>query len=668
MQLLEAKIESFNQLFLAWDEPIEFAAVHLPGYTIVKIDLPANEDKRFRIVEINGEFALNEPVVVLWQQQELIATTGAVVRTKEFDERYYYTGPLGVEYHQNETIFRLWAPTAMQVHLNFYADLEQHDAIVQSYALQPMKRGLWELTVMGDGHGLIYDYRIQFPNGIVHYTNDPYATAVTPDGRRSVVCAIEGQDIHNPQLSLKDIIVATDITQFTSDMTSGVHHRLLNHFLGMVDPNTKTPTGMSSGLQFLKDMDIHLLQLGGMVDGEQLADKWVSLNVFVPNRQYVLGDKPADAIKECRQMIQSFHRAGVNVVMECNLAHVYDAAYHPLHLTVPGYFFRYDEHGLIVDSYQLGNDLATERLMVRRYLIEIVRHWLNTYDIDGFYLEHMANIDRETMREMVRIAQLIKPDVLIYGDTDLSSVSAAQVTSMTQGAALPNIGFLNHPLRRDLLQLSAIDWQNGLEESIAVHLLGAGQLESAEGTFMSPQQVVQYVVQPHDTPLFYQFAQADTEVDLLEARVIFSLTVLLISQGRVLIPLTELVASEGVAVIHWEELARNQEFIHYFKQLIAFRERYPLFYLDNYADIHEKCQLLKYDQGLIAYSLQGERHTYLVLLNASQEAQMLSISTGVYEVLLADYEIPEFPHKIEILDDIQLPPISVTILRRKDSE
>lgn len=680
MQLLEAKIEKFNQMLLVWDEPIEFAGIHFLGYTIVKIDLPASGDKRFRLVEINGEFALNEPVMVFWQQQEVIATAGAVVRTEQFDERYSYGGKLGVQYGNERTTFRLWAPTAMAVHLNLYADEDDQSAIVQSYAMNPAEHGVWTLTMQGDSRGLVYDYRLKFPNGMIHYSYDPYATACTADGRRSVVLSPEERlptyfEQKEVQAMDCDVIFTANISQLTGGKHSGLNERLQHTYLGVVEPGTVNENGDETGLNYLQTIQAHYLQLGELYDAGQSCGKLrAPLNAFIPDGRFVTDSRPATRVLEMKKMIQGLHQSDIRIIMESNLAHVTQPAQHAFHLTVPGYYFRYDDQGLISDSDGFGNDLATERTMVRKYLIQVASFWLTEYDIDGLYLRNMGNIDRDTIR-MMRAAMLeLKADSLLYGDSQSKPtlLESAQKTLAKQGAALPSVGFLNEALRRDLVgnveQHGFASSGRGREETMALHLLGAGQLNSEVASFVSPQQVIQYVVSNDDQSLYQQLQQQHPaeEDDVIETRVLFALTTLLVAQGWVMLPLTELLASR-TTTISWDEVTTKRTFWEYLQHLIQLRRQYKVFHLSSYDAIHRRAQLLKYKDNVVIYSLKGETHTYAVMLNANRSEQEISLPTGAYEVLVVDYEVAEFPHKIEIRDALTLPALSVIILRRHDA-
>lgn len=655
MQLLEAKIESFNTMLLIWDEPIEFAGIHFPGYTIVNIDIP-HDNKQLRLVEINGEFSLTEPVMVLWQQQELVATTGAVVRTETFEERYAYGGRLGVDYSEMRTTFRLWAPTASSVHLNIYADETPQAEMIQSYAMTWTERGVWELSVSGNSDQLIYDYQIKFPNGIVHYSYDPYAVGCTPDGRRSIVMADQhfsgGVALDTP-LDTPAAILSANIEMLSGGRHQTIRERLQNTYLGVVEPGVVNDCKHSVGFDWLQEQTIDFIQLAGMYDAGLSEGRMTApLNAMIPSAKYAVGHQPVDRIKELKRMIDRLHGIHKHVMMELNLAHVTNAAFHALHLTVPGYYFRYDEDGFIKDSQGFGNDLATKRKMVRHYLLTVVAHWFQNYHIDGLYINDLANIDQDTVRQLHDCARLINSNAWIYGDASGErSLDFTDSTAPQQASALPNIGFIDHEFKKDLVGM--LTTTNRFEETLAVQLLGSGQLEPSVACFVSPKQVIHYVVQEMDESI----AQWD------EASLQFAMASLILAQGWVLIPLPLWLQT---TTMDWNTVMTHATWIEYIQSLLAFRQQNPLFHLPSYEEIHQKAQLLVYQHQLVAYSLLGDQYTDVVMMNAKEEAQSLSIPTGEYEVLVLPKEVAEFPHKVEIRDQIMLPPQSVIVLRRHD--
>lgn len=655
MRLLEAKIESFNTMLLTWDEPIEFAGIHFPGYTIVNIQIP-HENKQLRLVEINGEFSLNEPVIVLWQQQELIAMTGAVVRTEEFEKRYSYGGMLGVDYGDHRTTFRLWAPTAMSVHLNIYEDESPESAMIQSYAMFPRDRGVWELVVSGDSNQLIYDYQLKFPNGIVHYSYDPYAVGCTLDGRRSVVIPPKyfqgGKALSFPE-EIPAPILSADIEMLSGGRNHFIQDRLRETYLGVVEPGIKNDCQQPVGFDWLQEQPIDFVQLSGMYDsGLSEGQMRAPLNAMIPSARYTVGQQPIDRILELKRMIDRLHGINKRVLMELNLSHVTNAAFHALHLTVPGYYFRYDDDGFIKDSRGFGNDLATERKMVRHYLLAVVSHWFQCYHIDGLYVNDLGNIDQETVRQLNDCIRLIYPDAWIYGDASGNrSLSIDKSVAPQQASALPNIGFMNHDLKTDLLGIFTAS--NQFEERLAVHLLGSGQLDASVACFVSPKQVVHYLV----TKLDEQMEQWN------ESELQFMVTALILAQGWALIPIDLLLQT---TTMDWNSVSTHETWIHYIQSLIRFRKINPVFHLQSYEEIHQKAQLLVYQHQLLAYSLTDMHQTHVVMMNAMDEEQELSIPTGEYEVLILPGEVAEFPHKIEIRDQVMLPKQSMMVLRRND--
>lgn len=115
-------------------------------------------------------------------------------------------------------------------------------------------------------------------------------------------------------------------------------------------------------------------------------------------------------------MIQSLHKHGFSVIMDAVYNHVYKRETSPFEKTVPGYFFRHNEYGFPSDGTGVGNDIASERLMVRKYILDSVRYWLEEYDVDGIRFDLMGILDIETVRQISTLAENVKPGVLLFGE------------------------------------------------------------------------------------------------------------------------------------------------------------------------------------------------------------------------------------------------------------
>lgn len=621
MQLIEAKIESPHRLWVVWDEPILFAEVHLPDYTIVNIE--ETEDLRCYYIEIHETFSLRQPVHVLWQNQDMIATPGEIIRSTWFDEHYDYDGPLGNDYSEQQTTFRLWAPTAEQVTLNLFLKPNTNG---QQFPMQYVGKGVYAVTVEGDCSNMYYHYHLQFPNGIIHQSTDPYA--MMDDGDYSQVVPLIQPQTHTSVANDHHIFLPVNVEHYTGE-TSGLPQLLQHRFQGITTIGTVNSQGKPTGLDYLTWLaPTHLIFEKAMAGYQGSVT-----NPHLPKLEWLLSTG-VRAIEEMQGVIEQCHRYRLNVLIEADLSHVYDAASHPLHLTVPGYYFRYDEHGIIVDRLGKGNELASERLMTRRYIINVLSQWLRYYQVDGFYLTNMTNFDEETVHE---IEQLVKndgqPALIVAAGRDLTIPEGIQ---RNQASLFPRIEWANTDFAWKLLDLAR--QKEDSEKEVANHLFGAFQTQKIT-TYVSPLQVVHSLVPMTDLPMM-------------------AVALLLVSQGQILLPVTE------------EEIDWNDEQMHGIKATclrdwIIYRKEEPLFQLDSYEAIQSQMQLLYFNDQVIAYSIQGDEKTLMIIINVGHATKEIDVPTGTYYVRSHGYQVDLYPHQIEVTDRIAVEANNILILERR---
>ena len=619
MQLIEAKIENPHELWLVWDEEIPFAEVHLPDYTIVKIK--EGDDLRTRYIEINETFDLQHPVRVLWQQQELVATTGSIIRTPWFDEQYDYDGPLGNEYSKERTTFRLWAPTAASVEL---ALTLKPNVNGQNFAMQYIEKGVYAVTVEGDCADMFYQYHLTFPNGMEHQTKDPYS--LMDEAGYSVVVVPPEKVFETRSEPNNKIFYPVNLRYFLSE-TSGLPIMLQNTFQGLSTKGTVNQFGDATGLDYLEWLRPTHLLLENAIENEAGSP----LNAHQPNPSCLFAKTTTEKIEEVRGTIEQLHRRKFNVMLVLNLSHVATPATHPLHLTVPGYYFRYDEEGVIVDRLNKGSELASERKMVRRYLCHILQTWLELYQVDGFYLQHMTTFDEATVLE---IEQLTKKDgtpaVIVASGND--SV-IPETVERSYASLYPKIEWSNPSFAQSLLQLAQATEHS--EERVANQLLG-GLADTA--TFVSPKQVVQNLETVTNLPMM-------------------AIALLLVSQGNLLLPSINQPVDWNFGKMHSMEATAVAEWLQY-------RLQEPLFNLDSYEAIHQQSQLLYCQNQTLAIALSNEEKTLIIVANVGEEEAHIDLPTGNYFMRSHDYHIELYPSQLMLTHQLSISPNQLLILER----
>ena len=361
------------------------------------------------------------------------ATRRKLYDSKAFEAQYHTDEALGALWTPAATRFALWAPTARQVSLSLYAEGTGGGPLL-TVDLARGGRGVWEAVVEGDLDGRYYDFAVTDCEGVTRRTADPWARACGRDGARSMVIDLRRTDPAGwaedapPARGPEDIIWEVHVKDFSHDARSGVPAALRGKFKAL----TLTGTTLDGDgvhptcLDYLKRLGVNYVQLmpvfdyGSVPEDDPEAFNWGydPVNYNVPEGSYATDpDDGAVRIRELKEAIQALHQNGFRVIMDV----VYNHTYHLdswLWRTEPWYFYRQNPDGSPADGSGCGNDLASERSMCARYILESVLYWAQEYHMDGFRFDLMALLDTQLM-ERIR-AELDraygKGEKLVFGE------------------------------------------------------------------------------------------------------------------------------------------------------------------------------------------------------------------------------------------------------------
>lgn len=355
--------------------------------------------------------------------------------TEAFEKEYTYSGDdLGAVWSREKTTFKLWAPTAETAAVNLYRGGTK--GVADRLEQLPMKRtehGVWVAEKQGDLNGTYYTYEVKVEQEI-REACDPYARTTGVNGDRAMVLNLASTDPEgwekdkNPHAGEEvtdAVIYELHVRDLSMDEGAGIKHA--GKFLGLTETGTKTAHGVATGLDHMKDLGIthlHLLPFYdyGSVDETEL-DKpqfnwgYDPINYNVPEGSYATDPYHGEVrVKELKQTIQALHENGISVVMDVVYNHVHNAEEFCFNRLVPGYFSRIDSNGIYSNGSACGNDTASERSMVRKYIVDSVCYWADEYHLDGFRFDLVGLIDTETINEIVTEVHKKHPDVIFYGE------------------------------------------------------------------------------------------------------------------------------------------------------------------------------------------------------------------------------------------------------------
>ena len=355
--------------------------------------------------------------------------------SEEFARQTGYQGPLGAVYSPSGTHLRLWAPTAQSVRVDLYRKGDG-GACIGSLPLSPWGQGVWGVYLPGDQHGKYYNFNVTTEWGSVT-TADPYARTAGVNGVRSMIVDLARTDPPGWEQDKRPVIPASkrsvwevSVRDFSQDPASGVRNAWRGKFLAFTQQGTTlNRDGVHpTCLNYLKRLGVRYVQLMpifdfGSVDESRPLTRQYNwgydpANYNVPEGSYSTDPARGEVrVRECKQMIQALHAAGIGVVMDVVYNHMYRSD-NVLNRAVPLYYFRQNEDGSLSNGSGCGNEFASERPMARKYFLDSVLYWAQEYHIDGFRFDLMGLYDVETMN-LLR-AELDKlpggRDILMYGE------------------------------------------------------------------------------------------------------------------------------------------------------------------------------------------------------------------------------------------------------------
>ena len=636
---------------------------------------------------------------------------GNLVESPEFEKKFTYTGNnLGPTYKSDSTTFRLWAPTATKVELLTYSSATSD--VKNRYVMKSDVQGTFMFTLEGDQDGLIYTYNVEV-YGATNETVDPYVKSATANGKRGVVVDLNSTNPKNwekskPKFSgnpTDAVIYELHVRDLSMDKSAPFPNTVRGKFLGLTYSNLKGSAGQPVGVNAIKDLGITHLQLLPIYDFASVDElkptfNWGydPLNYNVPEGSYSSDpNNPKARITELKQAIQSLHNQGIRVIMDVVYNHVFDASSFSQSKIVPGYWFRTDGDGKLTSASGCGNDSASERSMVRKFIVDSVKYWASEYNLGGFRFDLMGLHDIETMRQVRSALDEIDPTIIIIGEGWNMGTHPAEIRSNQRNITqLPGIAVFNDQIR-DGIKGSVF---NSNDKGFATGILAkrsnvmagiVGNIDYSSSiipafTTLSPGQSVNYV-EAHDNNTLQDKLRLslDTKSEsLIGAYHRLASSIPLLSQGIPFIHAgQEFQRSKGgdsnsyqsgdeVNALKWDLVTKNADTRNYFKGLLRLRAAHPAFRSNDATLIKSNLRYLKSPGDVIAYSLNGAKFgdswkSIVVLHNAGTKSALISLpSRGDWNVVVAGKRAGNSVIKtLRNSSSFQVPALSTVVLYLK---
>lgn len=618
-----------------------------------------------------------------------------ILGSEYFDNELAYDGDdLGAVYTKDSTTFKVWAPMASEVSLNLY-EKGDGDNLLETLPMTADVKGTWTITKEGDLNGVYYTYSVKNGNK-VNETVDLYARTTGVNGDRGMVIDLEST---NPEGFENDVrpefenatdavIYELHIRDLSSDASSGIQNT--GKFLGLTEKGTTNSEGLATGLDHIIDLGVTHVQIlpsydyatvdESKTDSDQFNWGYDPKNYNVPEGSYSMDPYNGEVrVKEMKEMVQALHENGIRVNMDVVYNHTYNVENSWFQKTVPDYYYR--KNG---DKYSngsgCGNETASDRAMVRKYIVDSVVYWATEYHIDGFRFDLMALHDQDTMKAVREALDEIDPTIMIYGegwtggDSTLSSAKQTLKSSIYQ---LDRVGAFSDDIRDgikgnvfDSLDKGFVNGKEGMEETIKFGVVGAvahpqvmlsKNVKGSNSWSGQPGQSINYI-SCHDNLTFWDKLAVsnadDSEEDRIKMNKLGS-AIIMTSQG---VPFfqagEEMLRSKPSATVEggydensycspdstnsikWDNKQNVTDVYDYYKGLIAFRKAHSALRMTQASDVQNNLVFMSnLDENVVAYTISNHANgdtaeKITVIYNANSTAIDVTLPDGEWDICI----------------------------------
>lgn len=610
------------------------------------------------------------------------------------DKSAYSGNDLGASYSKKATTFKVWSPNAASVRVNIFehgSDNEGDAGSIMSRAMSLDKTtGVWSVTINGDLLNKYYTYSVTHGK-TTKETADVYAKACGVNGQRSMVVDLSTtnpdgweNDKHVLVQNQTDASVwEISVADFSSSESSGVSEANRGKYLAFTEEGT-TVNGVqgasSTCVDYLKKLGVKYVQImpfydfGSVDESKNIMDQYNwgydPVNYNCPEGSYSTNPKKGEVrIKECKQMIQALHNAGIGVIMDVVYNHTYTSDSW-LQRTVPNYYYRMNNDGTFSNGSGCSNDTASEHLMFRKYMIDSVTYWASEYHIDGFRFDLMGLHDVTTMNSIRTALDNLYADgsgsqILMYGEAWDMATNCDEGTVLASQKNLKQlsdrIGAFDDTIR-DAIKGSTggTDGAFVQEGSRRANLKTgiAGQSDTTTGWANVPSQCVTYA-SCHDNLCLYDKLVGSVygadgkyrkRYEDLVAMNKLSAAIVITSQG---IPFSlggeefcrskdgdenSYASSRKENMLDWENVDLYSDVIEYYRGLYKIRDAFAAFSGSTAATANSLTYLSDVPKGVMGYTINntesGKWSQMCVIFNGSDSAQNVT-AKGDW-VVLAD--------------------------------
>ncbi len=612
----------------------------------------------------------------------------------ELDKFPVYNGKdLGLTYTPTKSIFKVWSPPASEVRLYIF---DKEGTPPSDFKIMKKgKNGVWVAKMNGDLAGKYYNFQVMIDSFFLAASVDPYAKAVGTNGELGQVVDLAKTnppgwetDQKPPLVSAADIVLyELQIRDISIHPSSGIKNK--GKYLGLAETGTKTPDGLASGLDHIKELGVTHVHLMPVFDFHSIDESFpnnLSYNWGYDPQNYnapegSFATNPGDGairILEFKTMVKALHDNGLRVVMDVVYNHTGATQESVFNQFAPDYYYRRDAMGNYSNASACGNEVASERPMSRKFMLESMVYWAKEYHIDGFRVDLMGIHDIETMNQIMVELRKIDPSIFVYGEgwtAGSSTLSEEKRAVKANVSKLDGIAVFSDEFRDGAKghvftpgAKGFINGENKLEESVKFGIVGGVNhpqvnLEKVNYTkkawAKTPLQCIKYV-SCHDNHSLWDrlllSCPQNTELErlnmdkLAQTMVFTSQGVPFLHAGEEFVRSKELVensyqSSDKINQINWDNKAKYLDLFQYYQQLILLRKAHPAFRMTTEAQIQKHLKFMDYDYDNVVGFTLGEHANgdswkrIMVIYNGNPRGKQLPIPPGKWKIICTNNRI-----------------------------
>lgn len=655
----------------------------LNGYVILSDDL-----------DFSKKYTIEANFTSDGSTNDYLVTFDGIYDSEAFETAFAYDGALGTIIEDNQTTFRIWAPVSETVTLNLYNTGSTEadggsDEPIATHEMISGEKGTFSYTVDSNLHGTYYTYSVT-NGGITNEVVDPYAKSVGINGYRGLVVDFsqvnpEGFTYNSRPDTIENytdaVIYELHVRDLTTSPTWNGTEVNRGKYLGLIESGT-TYDGVKTGFDHIVDLGVTHVQLlpffdYGVVDETKVEDadynafNWGYMPLNFNALEGTYSSDPYDGlvrIQEMKEVIMAYSEAGIRINMDVVYNHTGLSADSNFSLIVPGYYYRMNTNGSFSNGSGTGNETASERYMMRKFMIDSTLFWAEEYNISGFRFDLMGLHDTETMNLLAEALHEVDPTIMVYGEpwTGGTTTLAATLKADKQNIdELTGVAAFNDVVRDGIKgtiwrpeEGGWIQGDNSKATEVKYGIIGGidAPYLSYNAWHMEPVNSINYVACHDNNVLYdklYMTLEESGDFELIPDFVKQSYGIILTSQGIPFIHAgDEFMRSkpnesgdgfdsnsyespDAVNMIRWDLKTTEDglDVYNYIKGLIALRLEHPSFRMTNAEDVLNNLSFLYEEKdGIISYLITNDTSNdaydnILVIHNANTKNTRLKLPT-----------------------------------------